>query len=302
MRLKYDIGIIFLFALVSCERIRPDEARGPVIAERRIVSAAVFQFNVSDPYSQRTMFVRYVHYFVRPNQWSAISSGDAAPVTLFEDAAVYYLQYIGPENRPAVTRLFKIPEVRTDGIKPPRFHLSFPAPVPANPDQAARRNGMVYLENGPIYGGFDPGIEPSFLFQGDREMRLFVDAQVYRAAMASDGETIAYVDAEGWLNVVNPGKGPPAALIDLRAALGPASVVAIQWGESFNQVWIRIDKGTEEQVWATSTIEPALARLFINPAFVPAPSNPGLIETVENLTRDFTPEAWGIPAPESFSP
>ena len=293
-------AIVILLTIAACGRIRPDAAAGPVIDGSRNVSASRYVPGGLAP--NRLAFVRHFHYFSQPASWTIVSSGDSSPWSHFEETAVYVLLFVGEPPVPVVIRIAHVPWVRTDGITPPRVHVAIAAPFQSNnPSSAA----IVYIEDGPIYGGFDVGGELDPAKAGKTPLRLLVDARVRVAALARDGVTLAYVDDMGKLYITRSDEPAEASLVDIQATLGPVSINAMQWeNRGFGRLIIRAQRGRgfRSEVWHvdTSFTTPRLIRSFVDPETVREPGSDQL-PFIDEMTHEIGPGEWEVPVPSQFT-
>lgn len=298
------IGCILLTA--GCKAIRPDRDDGPVIDSSRNISALLFDppAKQDNPFPiQAMVFIRHFHYFTRSTPWSILSSGDSSPGTHFEEAGVYLLRLRSNEEP---LRLVRIPGFRTDGVTSPRVHLAIAAKSGVLVDgvvliKNVAGDALVYLEDGPLYGGFTVEIPDTTTF-AEQLPRLLVNARVRAAALAFDGVTAAYVDDAGRLfrlDTVN--RSAPELGVDLRKELGPVTVSSIQWNIQSNDILlIRLDHGLGPESWSFEFSKPQLGPSGVPPDAIQEPGADRL-PLVDQLTREIPAAVWQVPSPQQFA-
>lgn len=300
--------ILLLISLVACKSVRPDTHTGPVLDASHNVAAALYYPRVrpDQPFPRQTLvFVRHFYYFSRPTQWTIVSSGDTSPVTRFEQTAVYLLRLVS-NAAPTVVRLLEIPGPQTEGVMEPQMHLAMAAPTIVDEDgYPVRRNttgsAVVYVENGPLYGVISVDI-PDTVVNAEQLPRLLVAGRVRAAALSPEGTVIAYVDHTGQLFITTSTGSSSVPVFDLRSALGPVSISAIQWDADVgDRVLIRLDRGVGPEVWAVLLSGHQLIPMNLDPETVKEPGSDRLPD-VDQLTRGIGPQGWRVPDPRGFSP
>ena len=300
---SWRIFVVIGIMIMGCNNIRPELSTGPVIDVSKIVSVTTFNRGLTTP--PVTLFVKHFHYFKQPAAYQLLSVGSNLPVTLFEEFAVYATSPVinpisGSMPSRIFTRVFSIPNIQTSGQTPPRFLLAPRQLLPATSNLVVEPRVLVYLEGGPIYGGLTINglLDPQVT--AESVPALIVDAQVYRAALGSDGRSIIYVDTANRLFSLPKGETNPKLVIDLSERFGAVSVKAIKWNEQlFNTADIWLNRGAQDELWTTSASAASLGRIF-NPNTSPPIDESATVTLWEERTKDVSFDVWKVPDPESF--
>lgn len=302
------ICIAILPLLISgpaCNSIRPGDGIGPVVDSSRIVAVASFtRGNFTLPV---TLLARHFYYGTQPAVWQVVSSGTNTPVTRFEAVAVFACTPAQVPNGGIVpgmelTRVFTLPDFHTDGVTAPRIHIAPRRQFPTSPNQLSEPNVLVYIEGGPIYGGLriEGTLDPQVT--AESTPRLLVDAQVWRADLASDGQSIIYIDTANRVFSLPAGQTEPRLVTDLTERFGHVVVRGIRWHpQLFNTVNILLNRGgNTDELWTTSSVSASLTMGNIVTDALPDVYDPAAIAEWEDNTREVTFNEWKVPPPESF--
>ncbi|SVB73693.1 uncharacterized protein METZ01_LOCUS226547 [marine metagenome] len=287
--------VILLFMGTSCHIIGPGADTGPVIDGSRNVDASLF---VPGGSAQAVpIFIRHFHYYSRPAAWTIVSSGDSGARTHFEEAGVYAFTSVGGNAEPFITRLARIPGVSMNGASPPRIHLSISPPGPLG---TGNSSAIVYVEDGPIYGGLDVGVDLTGLEPAlDMPLRLLVNARVRAAALSDNGETVAYVDDQGRL-FFKRGDDEPDKIIDIKSTLGSTDIRRMLWLYG-GGLLVVLNRGFGLEVRRLEqNFETRLVRTFQDPETIREHGADGL-PFIDQITENFSAEDWTVPEPSRYS-
>jgi len=293
--------------LCGCRAVYPDRDVGPVVDASQNLASARYHpvIRPDSPFpGERLAFIRHFYYATRPTQWAILASGEGGPSTQFEEMAVYMIRF-DPDGTPNVLRLVRIPGVRTDGVTSPRAHIAIAAPSAVVLDgHPAIRNtsgtAVVYLEDGPLYGGFSLDV-PDTLVDVEQTPRLLADTRVRVAALSFDGAKVAYVEASGTLRLLDTAIGAtPEKALDISALLGPVTVTGIQWEPGPSPgLLLRIERGCNIEVYRVEQESGDFGVSTLPSGLIREPGSE-LLSAINEITHSISASIWLVPSPTGF--